>query len=148
MREPTQLPSSYAGPRKKAQPRGLWKARVTRQPTSREQKRHQRQHSDSDHDGDELESVSSNSSKRRRTESEQPSEDEQGQIYYWDYSGQSIPRHPPPTMDTSSVVSGSRLSENFDLQDWENLKDLFNQAAEVYESGRRFSVVARVGLCL
>jgi len=98
--------------------------------------------SDSDSD-----SSYSSSSKRRKLlgiESPPTSEDSRDEFFYWDYSRKCTP-HPnreskwttrSKLMDTSSTVKPSQSSADrttCDIEDWEDLKELFAKAVEMYE---------------
>lgn len=89
---------------------------------------------------------SAGSRKRRRLASDTPptSEDE---VQYWDYSRQCSP-HPErlskwftrsKIMDTTTTVGpgvepAAADRATCDMEDWEDLKELFAKAAEIYES--------------
>ncbi|KAJ7601001.1 hypothetical protein C8J56DRAFT_911830 [Mycena floridula] len=131
------LPSSTTMPvSTKRRPKGLWKARVTATT------RHKPKPSDSIDDSDSDSSLSS-LKRRRYSQSDSTDESDQEDIYYWDYSRQCSPRPAREScwdrrtriMDSSSTAAaGSETKTTCDLEDWEDLKELFNKAAEQYES--------------
>ena len=99
--------------------------------------------------GDESDYSSSSSflRKRRRLASDSPltSSEEDNDVRYWDYSRKCGTQDQRLTkwttrsklMDTSSTVGPGQPSPDrtsFDLEDWQDLKELFAKAAEVYES--------------
>jgi len=148
------LPSTSTLPLAKqpTRPRGLWKARGTAAPPLANHHHHKPPpESDSvDNDDDELtyhsDSSSSSSRKRRRLESESPLTSDAEEVLYWDYSRRCKP-HPErldkwttrsKLMDTSSTGRGVPQAtgppQECDLEDWEDLKELFAKAVEMYES--------------
>lgn len=138
---------------KRPRPKGLWRARVTTRPHCHNNFGHSGlnvyQDSDSENDIDDLESVAS-SSKRSRPTSHSDSTDSDSDFSYFDFSRQCSPASTPITpdhescwtrrtriMDTESTARiGTHIQDKNECnyEDWEDLKDLFNQAAEEYES--------------
>ncbi|KIM39613.1 hypothetical protein M413DRAFT_74710, partial [Hebeloma cylindrosporum] len=99
--------------------------------------------------GDESDYSSSSSflRKRRRLASDSPltSSEEDNDVQYWDYSRKCGDQDPQLTkwatrsklMDTSSTVGPGQPSPDrttCDLEDWQDLKELFAKAAELYEN--------------
>jgi hypothetical protein len=100
--------------------------------------------------GDESDYSSSSSflGKRRRLGFDSPftSSEEDNDVQYWDYSRRCGPQDPQrlskwttrsKLMDTSPIVGPGQPSPDrtsCDLEDWEDLKELFAKAAEMYES--------------
>ncbi|KAF8159266.1 hypothetical protein B0H34DRAFT_702768 [Crassisporium funariophilum] len=150
------MPNNNTG----ARPRGLWKARGThpprlvnapvKQPSISitnyivDLKRFYTNEHDIDADADDSDCSTSSSCKRRRI-TESPPTSEEDSIRYWDYSRRCSP-HPErlsnwttrtKLMDTSSTAGPGQPSPDrttCDLEDWEDLKELFSKAAEMYES--------------
>lgn len=149
-------------------PKGLWKARGTGPARAAshtpENKSYTHKslfadHFAFDHDDDEDSDDSAASArKRRRFPSESPptSDDE---VLYWDYSRKCSP-HPErldkwttrtKLMDTSSTAGPGQPQPSTapraacDIEDWEDLKELFAKAAEIYEGewAHLFSIAHR-----
>ncbi|KAG6885764.1 hypothetical protein C0993_010276 [Termitomyces sp. T159_Od127] len=132
-------------PRKRERPRGLWKARVMppRLPAADD---HERKPSGEDFESDNDDDASlpsSSSSQGRRSPSLEALSDVD-KIYYWDYSRgcSPDPNHVSnwetshKTMDVSSVAGPGNPPENssWTYEDWEDLKELFIQASDQFES--------------
>ncbi|KAF8638411.1 hypothetical protein AX17_002236 [Amanita inopinata Kibby_2008] len=149
---PPNIPKAF-----KERPRGLWKARVTAARASANNIPDRKEKSPrpiSDIDDDSPKTPSSLSShpprpvKKQRTDSSSDSysssSDEEEGVYYWDFS-RRCSRHRDRVskwttrakiMDTSSTASrGMSQDERMtcDLDDWDDLKELFAKAAEQYE---------------
>ncbi|KAG6828502.1 hypothetical protein H0H92_007778 [Tricholoma furcatifolium] len=122
-------------PQKRERPRGLWKARVMAPRLSDRQPPNPGFESDND-------DASSSSSKRNhRSSSSLETLSDVEQIPYWDYSTHSSP-YPDRIsnwtreMQVSATSRPESFSENpsWTYEDWEDLKDLFSQAADQYEN--------------
>lgn len=103
-------------------------------------------HPESETDDDEHRSVSK---RARYTPSENTSpsvSDDEDDVYYWDYSRQFTISPKPERvsgwtrrtkiMDTTTTAhrgAQTNARTTCDLEDWEDLKDLFGRAAEQYE---------------
>ncbi|KAG6865646.1 hypothetical protein C0991_000565 [Blastosporella zonata] len=136
-------------PQKRERPRGLWKARVmaSRLPAAHH---HERQppgsefESDGDNDDSNTSSASSSSSKLHRRSPSFETLSDVEQIYYWDNSRRCSPHSDrlsnwenlQKNMDVSSTAGPGTSPENpsWTYEDWEDLKELFGQAADQYES--------------
>ncbi|KAF5379514.1 hypothetical protein D9615_006522 [Tricholomella constricta] len=151
---PTSSSTSSAHPhhkRGRRPPRGLWKSRVTVPPRlppadSRTNNNHAVQsppQSDTDDDDDATSSV--NSKRHRRASSDSLTDDDH--FFYWDYSRKCSPHSDRVSswessskiMVTSTIAGpgpeAAAAKESCDLEDWEDLKELFARAAHQYENG-------------
>lgn len=143
--DPPLTPSAVASaPPPIQRPRGLWRARATPAPPPvshapdnfRKHPFHDLLSDDDDASSD------ASSRKRPRLPSTTPPTDDD-EVRYWDYSRKCSP-HPErldkwsTRMDTTSTAippaDEQQGSTSCDLEDWEDLKELFARAAEIYES--------------
>ncbi|KAG6917095.1 hypothetical protein DXG01_003915 [Tephrocybe rancida] len=133
-------------PQKRERPRGLWKARVMapRLPATHHYER-QPPGLEFESDDDNASSSSSSSSNLLRRSLSLETLSDVEQIYYWDYSRNCSP-YPDrgsnwdslkQKMDVSSTAGPGSSSENpsWTYEDWEDLKELYAQAADQYENG-------------
>ncbi|KJA22837.1 hypothetical protein HYPSUDRAFT_66802 [Hypholoma sublateritium FD-334 SS-4] len=138
-------------------PRGLWRARATPAPPPASHAPHKFHtnplfHLHHDDDGictdDSDASSTASARKRRRLASDTPPTSDE-EVLYWDYSRKCSP-HPErldkwvtrsKRMDTTSTAGPGAhpapppaAPTSCDLEDWEDLKELFAKAAEIYEN--------------
>ncbi|KAF8957140.1 hypothetical protein BDZ97DRAFT_122237 [Flammula alnicola] len=157
-------PAMTVPPKAVPRPKGLWKARGTPAPRSAchapennlpppsitNHYEHKRLFADNlfDLDDDRLSSYdsdSSDSSRKRRRLTDSPITSEEDDVLYWDYSRKCSP-HPErlskwttrtKLMDTSTTAGPGQEGADrtiCDQEDWEDLKELFAKAAEIYET--------------
>ncbi|KAG6816534.1 hypothetical protein H0H87_005396 [Tephrocybe sp. NHM501043] len=133
-------------PQKRERPRGLWKARVMapRLPVAHHHER-QPPGSEFESDNDDDNSSSSSSSSSKLSANRSPSLETLSDVeYYWDYSRRCSPHSDrlsnwenlQEKMDVSSTAGPGTLTENpsWTYEDWEDLKELFTQAADQFEN--------------
>lgn len=142
---------------KRPRPQGLWKVRASGTPrlAAKIDKQLREQRIDlavinaantANDDGNDSDTYSySSSHKRRRLSpgSDTTSSDGESEIYYWDTVRQCMPERPPQKqnrikkmMNSTTTAAGAITEERTkcDLEDWEDLKELFAKAQEHFES--------------
>ncbi|PFH50953.1 hypothetical protein AMATHDRAFT_143773 [Amanita thiersii Skay4041] len=146
------LPSNLYKPCSE-RPRGLWKARVTAARISAKNVPDRKENplqslSDTDDADDSScppQSPPPNKKHRKSSFSDSSCTSDEDEVYYWDYSRRCTPNKDRVSrwttrtkiMDTSTTAGGSMIPSDrttCDLDDWEDLKELFAKAAEQYET--------------